>query len=87
MKKKRRFKVSIEDFQNRRQQIDLSRYLPTSYRIILLIDWIKILRWVFKESVQSIENALPTASTVDKAKNRANPAHAHLDEGVTHGQV
>ena len=87
MKKKQRFEGSIKDFQTRRQQIDLSIYLPTSYRIILLKDCKKILRGIFKESVQSIENALPTASTVDKAKNRANPAHAHLDEGVTHGQV
>jgi hypothetical protein len=56
---------------------------PTStYRKVLLKEWIRILRGVFKESIQSIENALPTASTVDKATKRVNPAH--VDEGVTH---
>jgi len=72
MKKKKRFEMSIKDFQTRREQIDRSTHLPTSYRIILFKDWIKTLRGIFKEYVPSIENAFESFyyhSPIDPSKS------------------
>ncbi len=68
MKYQKRFGVSIKDFQTRREQLDRSTHLPTSYLIILLNDRTRILSGIFNESFQSIENDF--VSLID---------HSHID--------